>query len=285
MEAKARIFLSYAREDREKVEKLYQQLSDAGFRPWMDTKDILPGERWQSSIRKAVRRSDFFLMCLSANSVNKRGWIQREIKQALDIWQEKLDSDIYLIPVRLEKCEAPESLCEFQWVDLFEKDGWTRLVEAVQVGMGRRAKVPADEDSSSDTTAVATPTEGTSSDEQGMMPVAFLKLGERNILHRIVEPVTVIGRAKDCHLEIPDDYDNVERYHAAIFYKEGIFAIADGHENDTTKFGTFVNGIQVEPQTKVPLRSDDRIVLGGFRRKEAHELARGACEVVFERRS
>jgi predicted component of type VI protein secretion system len=110
-------------------------------------------------------------------------------------------------------------------------------------------------------------------------------LGEHNILHRIVEPVTVVGRAKDCHLEIPEDYDNVERYHATIFYKEGIFAIADGCEERPTRFGTFVNGIQVEPQTKVPLRSDDRIVLGGFRRKEAHELARGACEVVFERRS
>jgi hypothetical protein len=137
VKATAQIFLSYAREDEGKVEKLYQELSDAGFKPWMDTKDILPGERWQSSIRKAVRRSDFFLACLSANSVSKRGWIQREIRDALDIWQEKLEADIYLIPVRLEDCEVPESLCDFQWVDLFEEDGWTRLVKAIQVGVER----------------------------------------------------------------------------------------------------------------------------------------------------
>jgi hypothetical protein len=134
------IFLSYAREDKEKVENLCQKLSDAGFKPWMDAKDILPGEKWSSSIRKAVQRSDFFLACLSKNSVGKRGWIQREIKGALDIWQEKLDSDIYLIPVRLEDCEAPESLSGFQWVDLFEEDGWTRLVKAIQVGIERRAE-------------------------------------------------------------------------------------------------------------------------------------------------
>jgi hypothetical protein len=138
------IFLSYAREDEEEVESLYQKLSNAGFKPWMDKKDILPGERWESSIRKAIRRSDFFLTCLSANSVNKRGWIQREIKNALDIWQDKLDSDIYLIPVRLEDCKVPESLGDFQWVDLFEEDGWTRLVKAIRVGMERRAEVPAD---------------------------------------------------------------------------------------------------------------------------------------------
>ena len=131
-------FISYAPEDEEKVKSLYQKLFNAGFKPWMDKIDILPGERWQSSIRKAIQRSDFFLACLSANSVNKRGWIQREIKVALDIWQEKLEDDIYLIPVRLEDCEVPESLRDFQWVDLFEEYGWERLVKALRVGIRRR---------------------------------------------------------------------------------------------------------------------------------------------------
>jgi hypothetical protein len=139
-DGRAQVFLSYAREDAEKVENLYQELSDAGFKPWMDKKDILPGERWKSSIQEAIRCSDFFLACLSANSVNKRGFIQKEIKDALDIWQEKLDSDIYLIPARLEDCEVPESLRDVQWVNLFEEDGWTRLVKAIQVGMERRRK-------------------------------------------------------------------------------------------------------------------------------------------------
>ena len=138
--ARCQIFLSYAREDREKVERLYQKLSKAGFKPWMDTKDILPGEKWPSSIRRAIRDSDFFLVCLSTNSVKKRGWVQREMKQALDLWQEKLEDDIYLIPVRLEDCETLESLRDFQWVNLFEGDGWTRLVKAIQVGMERRAE-------------------------------------------------------------------------------------------------------------------------------------------------
>lgn len=138
MKAKAQMFLSYAREDEGKVRNLYQKLSDAGFKPWMDKKDILPGERWESSIWRAIKHSDFFLACLSANSANKRGWIQKEIKEALDIWQEMLDSDIYLIPVRLEDCEVPESLCDFQWVNLFEKDGWTQLMKAIQIGIERR---------------------------------------------------------------------------------------------------------------------------------------------------
>jgi len=64
VETGPQIFLSYARQDEEKVKNLYQKLSDEGFKPWMDTKDIIPGENWELAIQKAIRRSDFFFVCL-----------------------------------------------------------------------------------------------------------------------------------------------------------------------------------------------------------------------------
>lgn len=140
MKRPVQIFLSYARQDKEKIENLYLKLSDVGFKPWMDTKDILPGERWRVAIEKAIHNSEFFLACLSTNSVNKRGFLQREIKDALDIWEEKLDSDIVLIPARIEDCEVPESLSDFQRADLFEEGGWSLLVKAIQEGVKRQTK-------------------------------------------------------------------------------------------------------------------------------------------------
>ena len=125
-----RVFLNYAREDEAKVERLYQKLADAGFRPWMAKRDILPGQRWQSSIRQAIQDADFVLICLSKHSAGKRGWVQREIRSALGIADGMLDSDVYLIPVRFTDCEVPEWLQNFQWVDLFEQDGWTRLAQS-----------------------------------------------------------------------------------------------------------------------------------------------------------
>ena len=160
MKATTQIFLSYAREDEEKVKNLHQQLSDAAFKPWMDKKDILPGEIWQSCIQKAIQRSDFFLACLSAKSVKKRGFLQKEIEDALNIWLEKLEDDIYLIPVRLEDCEVAERLRKFQWVNLFEEDGWTRLVKAIQVGMERREELPPDREELPPGTEIATPDKG-----------------------------------------------------------------------------------------------------------------------------
>lgn len=134
----SQVFLSYAREDRETVEILYQNLSAAGFKPWMDTRDILPGEVWMESIRSAIEHSDFFLACLSPNSVNKRGVLQREFKAALDTWQGMLESDIYFIPVKLADCTVPEGMRKFQWVDLFESDGFLRLEEALRKGSQQR---------------------------------------------------------------------------------------------------------------------------------------------------
>lgn len=131
----ARIFLSYARKDVAEVNALYDQLKRMGFSPWQDHKDILPGQKWLDAIFKAIRESPFFLACLSNNSVNKRGVIQREVNEALDILREKLSEDIYLIPVRLEECPVPEELTKFQWVDLFEHDGFDKLIKALRHGL------------------------------------------------------------------------------------------------------------------------------------------------------
>jgi len=135
-----RIFLSYAREDEARAEKLYQQLSEAGFSPWMDTQDILPGERWEPTIERALQDSDFFLACLSEVAVRKRSYIRQEIRDAVKRREQMLEHDIYLIPVRLEECEVPEELRAHQWLDLFKPNGWERLVRALHVGLERRGK-------------------------------------------------------------------------------------------------------------------------------------------------
>src|SRR5207249_1517514 len=120
------------------VKELHRRLLEANYNPWMDKVDILPGEQWRRAIEQAVRDSDFFIVCLSTRSANKRSFLQREIKIALDLWQEKLSEDIYLIPVRLEPCEAPEQVADFNWMDLFDEEDWPRLIEALKVGMERR---------------------------------------------------------------------------------------------------------------------------------------------------
>ncbi len=55
------------------------------FPPGWLNKDILPGEQWKMKIRQAINASEFFIACLSTNSVQKRGYLQKEIRGALEL--------------------------------------------------------------------------------------------------------------------------------------------------------------------------------------------------------
>ena len=138
-EGQPKIFLAYAHEDEEKVQALYSKLSAAGFKPWMAAKDILPGEQWEVSIQNAIRGADFCLVLLS-KSAGKRGFLQNEIRRAMDVRETRLARDIYLIPARLEECEVPEILRAFHRVDLFMDKGWDRLIQAIHVGLEQRSQ-------------------------------------------------------------------------------------------------------------------------------------------------
>src|SRR6185503_17287793 len=135
MKQQPEIFLSYAREDGQRVNALYDRLKHAGFKPWMDTRDILPGQNWPYHTKQALKHADLVIVCLSRISVVKRSFMQLEIKTALQRLQEKLDSDVYVIPVRLDACDVPENLTHIQWIDIFAHGGWNRLLAAINASL------------------------------------------------------------------------------------------------------------------------------------------------------
>jgi len=52
---------------------------------------------------------------------------------ALDTAMEQPEGQIYIIPVRLEECDAPESLHRYHRVELFEDNGYERLMQALEL--------------------------------------------------------------------------------------------------------------------------------------------------------
>lgn len=132
-ERKLRIFLSYAHEDGTIVSQLYDRLRADGFDPWMDKRDLLPGQSWQREIMRAVRESDVFLACVSSRYATKSGYTSREINFALDIAEEKPEGTIFIIPVRLEDIPVPDRLHDWHWCNYFEEDGHEVLMDALRV--------------------------------------------------------------------------------------------------------------------------------------------------------
>lgn len=125
------IFLCHSSGDKESVRRLYTRLRRNGIRPWLDEVDLRPGQDWQVEVERAIRESVAVVVCLSQSSIDKTGFVQKEIKFALDAAEERPEGAIFVIPTRIEKCNVPERLKHLQWIDLFKRGGYDRLIEVL----------------------------------------------------------------------------------------------------------------------------------------------------------
>lgn len=134
--SKLTVFISYAREDISSATRIYEKLKQVGLEPWFDMENLGAGQRWKPAIRKAIRKSRFFLALFSSRSVNRRGFVHKELTEALDVLDEYPESDVFLIPVRLDDCQSShEKLSELHRVDMFPswEKGMEKLLKALEV--------------------------------------------------------------------------------------------------------------------------------------------------------
>lgn len=84
-------------------------------------------------ISKALDETDLILLCLSKKSVSKEGYVQKEMRLALDRALEIPPGEIFLVPARFEECDLPYSLRDFQWVDLYTDSGMKKLSKSLSL--------------------------------------------------------------------------------------------------------------------------------------------------------
>lgn len=116
-----RVYISAVKEDEKMAEKIYDDLKSEDIAPWLDCRDLLPGQNKETAIRQAIEQSMYFLALLSGNSVSKGGYAKKELKIAMGLLEERSETDIFVIPVRLDECKPhDEKLRALHSVDLFE---------------------------------------------------------------------------------------------------------------------------------------------------------------------
>ena len=133
--SRPKIFLGYVAEDALLSERLFDDLENLGFAPWLDRRKLLPGQNWPRAIEEAIETSDFFVPCFSRLSVGKKGSFQAEIRYALDCARHVPLDEIFLIPVRLDDCPMPSRIRrETHYIDLFPdwNRGLRRIVSVIQ---------------------------------------------------------------------------------------------------------------------------------------------------------
>jgi hypothetical protein len=114
------IFISYTKADRERVSDYYFGLKSSFYRVWMDIHDIKGGQNWDFEIAKALDQATIVVAFVSKNSIDHRGYVQKELRAALEKYREKLVDDIFLIPVILDDIEIPSQLKPLQVI--FERN-------------------------------------------------------------------------------------------------------------------------------------------------------------------
>ncbi|MGH1363893.1 MAG: COR domain-containing protein [Calditrichia bacterium] len=142
------VFISYCHDDTKDVERLHSSLTSNGIDVWWD-KEIIGGQDWKTEIRKAMKKSTTVLLCLSEKAMERqKSGIYPEAYDAIAAYRQYRPGEIFLIPVRLSKCDIPDieiddtrTLDRLQYVDLFPDSKWDenfqKLLKAIQASAGQ----------------------------------------------------------------------------------------------------------------------------------------------------
>jgi hypothetical protein len=116
--------------------RLFKDLIILGAQPWIDVHDMIAGGDWEEQIERALDETDYVIILLSRNSIEKRGYVQAEKRYILKKSNEMPFGKIFVIPARLEKCQPQDKqLKKLDWVDLFPSwnDGIRRIAKSLEL--------------------------------------------------------------------------------------------------------------------------------------------------------
>lgn len=106
-------FISYSRKEAEFAKRLYADLSAAGIKVWMDTREIRPGtvdnSTWDSAIQDAIKNCEYFIPIITSASMSS--------ENVLDECNYAVNLSKPIVPVLQEDYELYYRLQRLQWID------------------------------------------------------------------------------------------------------------------------------------------------------------------------
>lgn len=96
-----RCFISYAHQDQNFVDQLYNDLRQVGVNCWYAPEDLAIGARIRQTIDDAIHGYDKLLLVLSEHSVAS-AWVEKEVETAFEREQQQGSGWVMLFPIQLD---------------------------------------------------------------------------------------------------------------------------------------------------------------------------------------
>jgi nucleotide-binding universal stress UspA family protein len=128
MASAANVFISYASDTKPLAEELTKELESQGIEPWVDFKDLHPGQRWSEELERAIEEAQWVLVLVGSDS-RATPWQEAEWRAVLaHTWVHR---EKRLLPIVFGQDDPPPFLRN--WVALrvnpdTEASTWTRKV-------------------------------------------------------------------------------------------------------------------------------------------------------------
>ncbi|MGH6904543.1 MAG: toll/interleukin-1 receptor domain-containing protein [Geminicoccaceae bacterium] len=103
----ARIFVSYAHEDKEAAHQIAAALTDAGLEPWLDVQELRGGAELLRTIAEVLAEAAYFAIALTRRALTKP-WVLAEMRMALT--REIEQGRPKVVVLLLDDCEVPTEL-------------------------------------------------------------------------------------------------------------------------------------------------------------------------------
>ena len=113
--------------DHDKVfaNEMIKIFKNCGIVCW-SSENLLPGQDWALETRKACRNAKYVFLLVSNAANEEQSEYQQFIRWALEMQGQMPHGGVKTIPTKIESCNTPEHLMEYQPIEPTEKE-WNKI--------------------------------------------------------------------------------------------------------------------------------------------------------------
>ena len=140
-EKKPIVFICHAKANEDAAMRIFDELKNSGFDPWIDRESIKVGEVWDRYIEKTVNEDVDYFIVIESNALEERdiGYVNKEINLALKRQDYFRPGIRFILPVKIEPCEI-DWLDHIQTLDLTREENMKDLISEIRKDNQRRKK-------------------------------------------------------------------------------------------------------------------------------------------------